>query len=91
VKDLGVDFNSDPLPEAWRQAYLKRPIEKLPADLVHACDELRAQRRDIDTLRGQVSRAKKRLWKELLNLLLVGVFGGGTVKGLEFLIHHLKP
>lgn len=85
-----MEFNSDPIPEAWRQAYLKRPIEKLPADIVRACDELRAQRRDIDTLRGQVSAAKKKLWQELLNLGLVGVLGGAVVKGFELLIQHIK-
>lgn len=91
MKDPGIEFNSDPIPEAWRQAYLKRPIEKLPADLVRACDELRAQRRDIDMLRGQLveekkarAAAEKRLWWEKAkNLALAGVLGAASLKGLE--------
>jgi hypothetical protein len=68
---------SDPIPESWRQEYLKRPVAKLPGDLVKAYDELRAQRRDIDHLRAQ-------LWRSQLKVLaLASVLGGAAAKGIE--------
>lgn len=73
-------MKSDPLPESWRQAYLKRPIEKLPGDLVKACDELRAQRRDIDTLRSQLR------WARMKNVLLIAILGGASAKGIEIAV-----
>jgi hypothetical protein len=70
-------MNSAPIPEAWRQEYLKRPMAKLPGDLVKACDELRAQRREINTLRAQVLKSK------IKNALLMAMVGGLAAKGIE--------
>jgi hypothetical protein len=70
-------INPDPIPESWREAYMNRPIAKLPGDLVKAYDELRAQRREINILRAQLFATK------LKNLLLVGILGGAAAKGIE--------
>jgi hypothetical protein len=66
-----------PIPENWRQEYMKRPTEKLPGDLLHACDELREQRREINTLRGQVLKSK------IKNAVLMALVGGAAAKGIE--------
>lgn len=73
-------MNSEPIPETWRQEYLKRPLAKLPGDLVKACDELRSQRRDIDTLRSQLK------WARVKNTILVAILGGASAKGIEIAV-----
>lgn len=73
-------MNSAPIPETWRQEYLKRPIAKLPGDLVKACDELRAQRREINSLRAQVLKSR------IKNALLMAMVGGMAAKGIEVAI-----
>lgn len=70
-------MNSEPIPETWRQAYLKRPVAQLPGDLLKACDELRAQRRDIDTLRSQLN------WSKRKNALLMLMLGGAAAEGVK--------
>lgn len=70
-------MNSEPIPETWRQSYLRRPVEKLPGDLLEACDEVRSQRREINSLRHQVLA-----WK-IKNAVLMGLIGGAAAKGIE--------
>jgi hypothetical protein len=70
-------MNSEPIPETWRQEYLKRPVAKLPGDVLKACDELRAQRREINSLRAQVLRSK------IKNAVLMAMIGGMAAKGIE--------
>jgi hypothetical protein len=80
LKDTSVEFNSDPIPESWRKAYETRPIAKLPGDVLKACDELRAQRREINSLRAQVFRYK------LKNFVLVGIVGGAAAEGVKTVV-----
>lgn len=70
-------MKSEPIPETWRKAYLRRPVEQLPADVVQACDEIRSQSREINSLRSQVLR-----WK-IKNAVLMGLIGGLAAKGIE--------
>jgi hypothetical protein len=70
-------MNSAPIPDTWREEYLHRPTSRLPGDLLKACDEIRSQRREINTLRGQVLRSR------IKNVVLAGVLGGAAAKGIE--------
>jgi hypothetical protein len=80
MKDTSVEFNSDPIPASWRKAYETRPIEKLPGDMLKACDALRAQGREINSLRSQVLRYKVK------NFVLVGLVGGAAAEGVKTLV-----
>jgi hypothetical protein len=70
-------MNSAPIPESWRQEYLKRPVAKLPGDLVKACDQIRMQGREITLLRAQVLKSK------IKNAVLMAMIGGCAAKGIE--------
>jgi hypothetical protein len=65
------------LPIVAASFYKRRSLEQLPADLLAACNELRAQRRDIDTLRSQLRNAR------IKNAVLMAVIGGGMAKAIE--------
>ena len=66
----------------WRKAYLKRPIDRLPQDVTAACDELRRQRKEINTLRGQLFRSN------FMNTGYAGILGGLAFKGLTTVLAH---
>ena len=71
----------------WRQKYLKRTPEQLAADMVAACDQLRQQRKEINSLRAQL------ILKSRINVVMAAILGGAAAKGLEVvglaLLHHL--
>jgi hypothetical protein len=75
-----------------RQAYLRRPPNYLPRDLVNACDEIRRQKKEINTLRGQLLQSKKE--NEFISAkygVVMGIIGGLAFKGLSMvLVHFLK-
>lgn len=61
----------------WRRAYLHRDPQELAKDMVAACDELRNQRKEINSLRGELFRAN------LKNIVLTAIVGGAAAKGIE--------
>ena len=70
------------IPREWRQKYLKRSPDQLATDMVAACDELRNQRKEINSLRGQLLRLVV-----IKNTLLVALVGVATAEsGIEVVI-----
>jgi hypothetical protein len=75
----------EPLPkEVSRKWYEERKIEQLPKDVLRACDQIRAQKQEIDRLRGDLikaNRAKFRLGVK--NAVLMAVLGGAAAEGIK--------
>ena len=73
----------------WRKAYLKRPLERLPQDLTAACDEIRRQRKEMNSLRGQLVESVKanRIISAKFGVA-TGILGGLALKGLEVVLAH---
>lgn len=57
--------------------YKNRPLDKLPNDLLEACNRMRVMQRDVTTLRAQLFRSR------LKNIALAAVLGGAAAKGVE--------
>lgn len=77
LKTEPIEPKFDPIPEHWRQEYSKRPLDKLPGDMVNACDEIRKQRKEINSLRSQVLRSR------IKNTVLAAILGGAAAEGLK--------
>ncbi|HZC23337.1 MAG TPA: hypothetical protein VE866_08360 [Candidatus Binatia bacterium] len=70
------------LPVEWRQRYLQRAIDKLPADLTTAFDRIWQQQRALDQKEQRIQQlqkaARQQRWKNVLGLIA----GLGNLAGL---------
>lgn len=70
--------------ELTREWYAERSLHKLPGDLLEACDQIRAQKKEINKLRADLilaNQAKARLG--IKNAALIAVLGGAAASGIE--------
>lgn len=68
----------EPIPKAvTHERYADRALQKLPGDVLQACDEVRAAKQEINSLRHQVLA-----WK-IKNAVLMALVGGAAAKGIE--------
>ena len=73
----------------WRKAYLKRPLERLPQDLTAACDEIRRQRKEMNSLRGQLVESKKEnRYISAKYGVVTAIVASLAFKGLEVVLAH---
>jgi hypothetical protein len=57
-----VDEPQQPrIPEEWRRQYLRRPIDRLPGDIIKAFDQLELRRRDADKMKSQLIETRRML------------------------------
>jgi 5-methylthioribose kinase len=84
VRDpLLIDEGEKRIPDEWRQNYLKRSIEELPADVTKAFDRVWQVEREKDKLRADMQeklrRAKRQIW---VMGLIISPIAGELVKRL---------
>jgi hypothetical protein len=64
--------------------YAQRSLQKLPGDVLEACDQIRSQKKEINQLRHDLLEANKaKLLLGIKNVALVAILGGAAAKGIE--------
>lgn len=72
MKDPNLIAMTDRLPDDWRRVYLARPLEKLPADVTRAFDDLAILRREKDRMQREMLDTKRWSYLRFLLLLILG-------------------
>ena len=86
MRDRELMEPSEPIrPEEWRQNYSRRPIERLPGDVLVAFDKIHNLNREKDQLRADLESAKRKLSSANLKVWVLTLLVGGEGVALTVL------